>query len=170
MIEQELLFLGLLVEGPKHGYEIKRQIEEELAQEIGLKIKSIYYPLKKLEETGLIEKETGRQGRWPERNIYCITAKGKHQFHDLIGHSFVSIERPFFQMDLSLYFLPLADKTMAKRRLKVRLNLLKKIVREIALLKEKALNKSKSAFLILQHDLDLVEAEVRSTEKLIQQL
>jgi DNA-binding PadR family transcriptional regulator len=29
MIENEMLFLGLLLDGPKHGYEIKRKIEEE---------------------------------------------------------------------------------------------------------------------------------------------
>ena len=34
MIEHELLFLGLLKDGPKHGYEIKRQIEEELLKHI----------------------------------------------------------------------------------------------------------------------------------------
>ena len=50
MIEHELLFLGLLKEGPKHGYEIKKMIEEDLSQFIGLKIKSIYYPLKKMEK------------------------------------------------------------------------------------------------------------------------
>ena len=49
MIEHEMLFLGLLMDGPKHGYEIKRRIEEELFPFIGLKIKSIYYPLKKME-------------------------------------------------------------------------------------------------------------------------
>ena len=71
MIENELLFLGLLSDGPKHGYEIKRQIEEDLEPNIGLKIKSIYYPLKKMEEIGLIEKEVGRQGRWPEKYVYA---------------------------------------------------------------------------------------------------
>ena len=35
MIENEFLFLGLLAEGPKHGYEIKRQIEKELVPAIG---------------------------------------------------------------------------------------------------------------------------------------
>ena len=52
MIENEFLFLGLLAEGPKHGYEIKRQLEEDLSPNIGLQIKSIYYPLQKMETTG----------------------------------------------------------------------------------------------------------------------
>jgi DNA-binding PadR family transcriptional regulator len=170
MIEHELLFLGLLAEGPKHGYEIKRQIEEDLLPNVGLKIKSIYYPLKKIEEAGLIEKETGRQGNWPEKYVYRITSKGKKKFNELIEASFISIERPFFEMDLSLYFLPLVDRSMAKRRLKVRLALLKKLARELSVLKEKSLQKSKSSHLILQHGLDLVEAEIASTNKLVQGL
>ena len=65
MIENEFLFLGLLAEGPKHGYEIKLQIEEQVAPQIGLQLKSIYYPLQKMETSGLIEKEaTRRQGRF----------------------------------------------------------------------------------------------------------
>ena len=170
MIEHELLFLGLLAEGPKHGYEIKRQIEEELKPAIGLDIKSIYYPLKKMAEAVLIEKQVGRQGLWPEKYVYRITPKGRKRFDDLIGESFVSIERPFFQMDLSLYFLALTDKLMAKRRLKARMSLLKKVSRELAVLKEKSAPKSKSAYLILWHNLDLVNAEIASTERLIQQL
>jgi DNA-binding PadR family transcriptional regulator len=167
MIEHELLFLGLLAEGPKHGYEIKRQIEEDLLPNVGLVIKSIYYPLKKIEEAGLIEKETSRQGNWPEKYVYRITPKGKSKFNELMEESFISIERPFFQMDLSLYFLPLVDKAMAKKRLKVRLALLKRLVRELTALKEKSPQKSRSAQLILQHGLDLAQAEIASTDRLI---
>ncbi len=170
MIENELLFLGLLAEGPKHGYEIKRQIEEDLAPNVGIKVKSIYYPLKKLEESKFIEKETGRQGLWPEKYIYKITPKGKKRFDELMGESFLSIERPFFQIDLSLFFLHLADKTSVKRRLKARHALLKRIARDLNSLIEKSLLRSKSTFLILQHDLDLVEAEIVSTDKLISHL
>lgn len=99
MIENEFLFLGLLAEGPKHGYEIKLQLEEDLAPNIGIQIKSIYYPLQKMESTGLIEKEVGRrEGRFPEKYVYSITPKGKKKFYELIEQSFLSLERPFFQL------------------------------------------------------------------------
>ena len=76
MIEHELLFLGLLKDGPKHGYEIKRQIEEDMFPFVGLKIKSIYYPLKKMEKLGLIKKDIGREGKFPEKYVYSLTTKG----------------------------------------------------------------------------------------------
>jgi DNA-binding PadR family transcriptional regulator len=169
MIENEFLFLGLLAERPKHGYEIKRQIEEDLQPNIGLKIKSIYYPLKKMEEAGLIEKQTDREGNWPEKYVYRITSKGRKKFDVMISESFLTIDRPFFQMDLSLYFLPLVDKAMAKKRLKARYVLLRRLAKELTKLKEKAAN-SKPSYLILQHGLALIEAEISSTNSLIEQL
>jgi DNA-binding PadR family transcriptional regulator len=169
MIENEFLFLGLLAEGPKHGYEIKLQLEEDLGPNIGLQIKSIYYPLSKMEQAGLIEKEIGRrEGRFPEKYVYRITPKGRKKFDELIGQSLLSIERPFFQIDLAFYFLPLVDKNMAKRRLKVRFTLLKKVKKDLTILQSAA--KTKTLSLILQHDLDLVEAEINSTKKIIEQL
>ena len=101
MIEHELLFLGLLKEGPKHGYEIKRKIEEELFPFVGLKIKSIYYPLKKMEQLGLGNKDAGREGKWPEKFVYSITPKGEKIFDHLINESFLSIDRKSTRLNSS---------------------------------------------------------------------
>ncbi len=169
MIENEFLFLGLLAEGPKHGYEIKRQIEQELVPAIGLQIKSIYYPLQKMEEEGLIENEVGRQGRFPQKNIYRITPKGKKKFEDLISKSFVAVERPYFQIDLSLYFLPLIDPALAKKRLRTRLAILKRIRKDLLTLQKNS-SQTKPLGLILSHDIDLVEAEISSINKVIVQI
>jgi len=167
MIEHEILFLGLLMEHPKHGYDIKRQIEDELVPFIGLEIKSIYYPLKKIEEAGLIRKETGREGNWPQKVVYSITPKGRKKFEQLITQSFLSVERPYFQMDLSLYFLQYIDKNVAKKRLKTRLVLLKKIRKHLADSKDKLQAKTQYLACILQHDLDLCDAEIQSISRLI---
>ncbi len=167
-MDNEILFLGLLAEGPKHGYDIKRQIEEDLEPNVGLKIKSIYYPLQQMEKAGLIEKEVGREGRFPEKMIYRITSKGKKKFDQLIEQSFLSVERPFFQIDLSYYFLSLVDKAAAKRRLKTRIAILKKIRKELSLLQQAA--KAKTLGLILGHDLKLVDAEISSTQEVMQQI
>lgn len=109
MIEQELLFLGLLKDGPKHGYEIKRQLKDVLLPFISLQIKSIYYPLKKMEGQGFIKKETGRQGRWPEKYIYSITKEGERRFQQILNESFLAVKRPYFNVDLSLFFFPMCS-------------------------------------------------------------
>ena len=170
MIEHELLFLGLLKEGPIHGYEIKRKIEEELFPFVGLKIKSIYYPLKKMEKLGLVHKDIGREGKWPEKFIYSITPKGEKIFDHLINESFLSIERPYFNIDLSLYFLPYVDQRIAKRRLRARVIFLNRIKRELESLKKKINATSPHLHIILDHDLQLVMAEIQATTTLINTL
>ncbi len=166
-----MLFLGLLMDGPKHGYEIKRKVDEELFPFVGLKVKSIYYPLKKMEKLGLIKKDVGREGRWPEKFIYSITQKGERIFYHLVTESFLSIERPFFNIDLSLYFLQYVDHKIATRKLKGRSIFLRRIKRNIAALLEKDFSKTtKHLRIILEHDLDLVEAEIKSTIRLMEAL
>jgi DNA-binding PadR family transcriptional regulator len=167
MIEHEMLFLGLLVDGPKHGYEIKRKIEEELFPFVGLQVKSIYYPLKKMEQLKLITKDVGREGKFPEKFIYSITVKGRRIFDHLITESFLSIERPFFTIDLSLFFLPYVDKKLAQRKLRGRVIFLRRIRREISRALQKKFDQSQEHLkIILEHDLDLVEAEIKSLTRL----
>ena len=167
MIEHELLFLGLLKDGPKHGYEIKRQVEEELFPFVGLKIKSIYYPLKKMEQLGLIKKDVGREGRWPEKYVYSLTSKGEKIFDHLITDSFLSIERPYFNIDLSLYFLHYVDKRIAKRQLRGRVIFLNRIKRQLERLKGSLKPNQTHLDIILDHDLDLVNAEIKSIDRLV---
>ena len=170
MIEHELLFLGLLKDGPKHGYEIKRLIDEELFPFVGLKIKSIYYPLKKMEKLGLIKKDVGREGKWPEKYVYSLTAKGVKIFDHLVTDSFLSIERPYFNVDLALYFLQYVDKKIAKRQLRGRVLFLRRIRRELQEAK-KGIKKTQAHLeIILDHDLDLVEAEINSIARLVKVL
>jgi len=170
MIEHELLFLGLLKNGPKHGYEIKRLIDEELFPFVGLKIKSIYYPLKKMETLGLIKKNVGREGKWPEKYTYSLTPKGGKIFDHLVTESFLSIERPYFNIDLALYFLQYVDKKIAKRQLRGRVLFLRRIRKELQEIKKNMKKTQDHLQIILDHDLDLVEAEINSIAKLIKVL
>ena len=157
-------------DGPKHGYEVKRLIEEELFPFVGLKIKSIYYPLKKMEKLGLIKKDVGREGRWPEKYVYSLTSKGEKIFDHLITESFLSIERPYFNIDLSLYFLPYVEKRIAKRQLRGRILFLRRIRRDLQGLQKTMKTSQKHVNVILEHDLDLVEAEIRSIGRLMETL
>jgi len=170
MIEHKLLFLGLLKDGPKHGYEIKRLIDEELFPFVGLKIKSIYYPLKKMEKLGLIKKDVGREGKWPEKYTYSLTSKGGKIFDHLVTDSFLSIERPYFNIDLALYFLQYVDQKIAKRQLRGRVLFLRRIRRELQEVKTGMKKTKVHLEIILDHDLDLVEAEINSISRLIKAL
>jgi len=83
----------------------------------------------------------------------------------------MSIERPFFNLDLSLYFLQYVDRDIARKKLKGRVIFLKRIKRDLEKLnKEKDREYPKHMYIILEHDLDLVEAEIKSISRLVDSL
>jgi DNA-binding PadR family transcriptional regulator len=169
MIEQELLFLGLLNEGAKHGYEIKKRIKEILFLFAGLQIKSIYYPLRILEKNGLVAKRVVKQSRRPNRLIYSLTDKGKVRFNNLLLKSFLDFRRPQFSLDISLYFLRYVKPRLLKRRIQVRMRLLKQISGGLNRMIHSLKSKKSPSFLwlILEHNLEMVDTEVHFLERLL---
>jgi len=157
IVKHELLFLGLLKNGPKHPYEIKKILLDELSSVFQLEIKSIYYPLEKLKRKGLVIRKTCKIGRRPQRYVYELTEKGEIRFKQILKENFLKIERPYFNIDLSLYFLKYLEPEVAKRMLLARTNFLKRIQKGLNHLKKE----SKSS-IIIEHDLDLVKAEAES--------
>lgn len=169
MIEQELLFLGLLKEGLKHGYEIKKRIKEILSLFVGLEIKSIYYPLRVLEKKGLVVKRIARQSNRPDRFIYSLTNQGESRFNNLLLRSFLDFKRPQFSLDVSLYFLRYVKPKVLKRRIQTRIRLLERISRGLTKMIRSLKSKKSPSFLwlILEHNLEMVNAEVRFLERFL---
>lgn len=75
----QLVILGLLSEHPRHGYELRQEVERRLyATYINLSGGSLYYNLGQLERSGYVEKAWAEQkGRYPTRQIYQITSAGR---------------------------------------------------------------------------------------------
>jgi DNA-binding PadR family transcriptional regulator len=169
---QELLILGLLKEGSKHGYEIKKQIKEVLGPFAGLETKSIYYPLRTLARQKLLKRKRGKAGRRPEKYTYSLTPAGHRRFQELLNRNFLVIQRPFLNVDLSLFFLPYADKAIALRRLKSRLRGLKRIEKWEKEMFEKFKNDKDRyhLFAIIDHNLKLIKTEIFFTANLIEHL
>ncbi|MFQ5400451.1 MAG: PadR family transcriptional regulator [Anaerolineae bacterium] len=78
MTNAELAVLSLIVEQPRHGYEIEQVIDERGMRdwtEVGFS--SIYYLLKKLERNGfIISRLEQTAGRGPARKVYSVTDVG----------------------------------------------------------------------------------------------
>lgn len=110
----ELILLGLLKKGPRHGYELKKLIEEEIRPLTNITLTSIYYTLEKLQKVGYLGYDTQREGGRPERCVYHLTKKGERRLQGLLIRNFLFLERPFFNLDLVLYFL---DQFPYKRRI-----------------------------------------------------
>ncbi|MBN2830915.1 MAG: PadR family transcriptional regulator [Candidatus Omnitrophica bacterium] len=160
MIEQELLLLGLLRQGPKHGYDIKIKIKQILSLFAGIRLKSIYYPLKLLEQKGLVAKKIAKVGNRPKRIVYTLTTKGKNRFEGLLGRSLLELKRPQFSLDLSLYFLHYLKPVSARKRLHARLRMLNKLSLSMEKMPEAKPGKAQpSLSCILEHNIRMLKAE-----------
>lgn len=70
------VLLGLLANGPKHGYELKSDFEDLLGGTWELNIGQVYLTLGRLERDGLVSCDVVRQDARPDRKVYSITKVG----------------------------------------------------------------------------------------------
>jgi len=124
---QDIVLLGLLCDGPKHGYEMKKLIEEDMGRFMELSSGPIYYALKNLESRSLVTKTVGQHGRRPERYVYQITKKGRQEFRNLLHRNFLTLQRPFDNLDLSLYFLKFLEPVDVLKMIRERLVSLRRV-------------------------------------------
>jgi len=68
--------LGLLENGPRYGYELKRTYDEKLGQDRPLHYGQVYSTLSRLLRDGLVEVSGVVAGDGPDRKSYTITAAG----------------------------------------------------------------------------------------------
>jgi len=79
MTNAELAILSLVLESPRHGYEIEQVIEERGMREwTEVGFSSIYYILRKLQEYGWVESHLQQEaGPGPARKVFHITPSGR---------------------------------------------------------------------------------------------
>jgi len=70
--------LALLAEAPRHGYQLKTDLERRTGGSWAINIGQIYTTLQRLARDGLVE-VAGSDG---DRNDYRITPAGRHQLND----------------------------------------------------------------------------------------
>ncbi len=167
-IYQELTILGLLKGSPKHGYEIKQLLKNVLGLFASVETTSIYYPLKNLKEHGYVEKEVSRKGSRPEKYIYKLTPKGEERLKKLLADNFLSLRRPFVNVDLSLYFLPYLDKNVFEKKINIRIRALEKTKRWLRKRLDRFDSKEgRHLKKILEHNLKLINAEIEFTQEIL---
>jgi DNA-binding PadR family transcriptional regulator len=170
MIEHELLFLGLLRNSPKHGYQIKKEIKEILTLFAGVDLKSIYYPLKILEGKGLVSKHADKSGNRPQRFVYRLTSNGEMYFDRLLTENLTNFKRPQFSLDLSLFFLQHVKPQDARKRLRMRVLILQRISRGLNRLQVSLRRKSHHLALIVEHNRHMVDAEIAFLNRFVSTL
>ena len=70
----EILILAMLGQGPRHGYEIKKDIDRALGGVVVLNNKTLYLALKRFEEMGAVTRQVIPQEGKPNRHRQQIRA------------------------------------------------------------------------------------------------
>lgn len=78
--------LGLLADGPSYGYELKSSFEEAIGPQWGeLNIGHLYQVLDRLDRDGFVTKKAFPQTDRPDRLIYRLTPRGRHELQRWLG-------------------------------------------------------------------------------------
>jgi DNA-binding PadR family transcriptional regulator len=74
--------LGLLLQSPRHGYELRNAFEAVVGGEATWSVKpaQVYTTLARLEEAGLVRVKARGKDAGPERRIYAVTPAGRQVF------------------------------------------------------------------------------------------
>lgn len=79
--------LGLLAEGPQHGYDLKRAHDARFAAARPLAFGQVYATLGRLERDGLVERAGTDQDQGPERVVFALTGTGRQVLADWLAEA-----------------------------------------------------------------------------------
>ncbi|MFH5208776.1 PadR family transcriptional regulator [Antrihabitans spumae] len=83
----ELAILGLLLESPMHGYELRKRLTGLLGAFRAFSYGSLYPALRRMQADGLIEEDAGPTGNVKRRarRVYQLTPLGRQRFSELVA-------------------------------------------------------------------------------------
>ena len=104
----DLVVLGLLLEQPRHGYEVNQELaRREVGDWAGVSRPQVYYSLRKLADAGHIGPAPGRAAGaergsaergsaegGPERRVYRVTAAGRRAYAAALARPEWATQRP----------------------------------------------------------------------------
>ena len=172
MTNAELAILGLVIEKPRHGYEIEQVIEARGMRdwtEVGFS--SIYYLLKKLEDKGHIQSEVQRpEGRGPARKVYAVTEAGWQAWYQASLEAFRQPAPPTSSFLLGLSGFPALKPEDARAALLDYLALLKDREANVIRRQKDQQPLPPHVDAMFDYSLVLVQAEIAWLEGFIRQL
>jgi DNA-binding PadR family transcriptional regulator len=164
----EFAVLGLLHDGPLHGYELRKRLTTALGIFRALSYGSLYPALKRLVDAGWIHEtqEPAVSGKRP-RITYELTADGKEHFQDLVAASGPDAwDDDDFDVRFAFF-----SRTEAQVRLRILEGRRSRLEERLANIREaSARNRERMdgyTLALQQHGEDAAEREVRWLEELI---
>ena len=99
--------LGLLMTGPKHGYELYQDFSQALGRVWRLGRSNLYAQLKELAAAGWVTVEEELQPGRPPRQVYHLTEAGRRQFLDWLHRPTPHLRHIRLEFLTRLYFFEL---------------------------------------------------------------
>lgn len=124
-MERDLVLLGVLRQGPMHGYRIAEVVEQQLSGAVELKRSTTYYLLERLAKDGYLSRDRVPAGKRPTRYVYELTDAGKRRFFELLRENLETRSPVRFGDDAGLAFIDALDSHEAAALLARRLAALK---------------------------------------------
>jgi DNA-binding PadR family transcriptional regulator len=107
----EATILGLIIEGPKHAYEVEKVVEErDMRHWTEVSMSSIYKTLRKLEEKGLLTSTMKLSDRNKSQRVYEITDTGRALLGERVRELTSVWHPPIFPLDIGLTNFGVLDR------------------------------------------------------------
>jgi len=174
----ELAVLGILLEAPMHGYELRKQLTTKLgAFRAAISYGSLYPTLRRLQAAGYITEASPEEGTSSTdiplmtskrgRVVYAITAEGKERFAELLAQAGPeTFDDPAFGVHFA--FFSRTDRQTRLRILEGRRRRVEERREGLRQVLARAAERLDAYTLELQrHGLEAAEREVRWLEELI---
>ena len=163
----ELALLGLLSQGPLHGYELRKRMSAIFGPFRALSFSVLYPQLRRMLEAGLIEESVVDSPSRRSRIVYDITDKGQARFENLTETvSPETWEDEGFEIRFA-FFSPTSSKNRVRilegrhRRLKEKAEILRGELEKSPIGIDKYLEEWR------RHSLDSADREIAWLEKMI---
>ncbi len=91
----DLVVLSLLCEGPRHGYDVNRELElRQVKDWAGISRPQVYYSLRKLADLELVVPVADDESGGPDRISYRTTARGRRSLRHALQRQDWTDQRP----------------------------------------------------------------------------
>lgn len=109
--------LGLLVCGERHGYDLKRTIDQEFAPFWRIDFAQLYRSLAKMTRAGWVKARVAAGAGGPDRKVYALTAQGRRAFEAWLAEPAPDRDKFFVKLRLAITCgAPFAHLVEAQRR------------------------------------------------------
>lgn len=166
-----LQILGLLLPGPKTGYDLHRIVSAHGRLYADLKKGNVYYLLDRLANEGYLEVQTESGARGPrgERMIYSLKDRGRTRFNELLQQILRTYEPVTSNIGSAVVFLPHLPASDVVALLKERRQRIAERRADIER-RNSADVRDTLVGLSFEHLLALVDADLKWTDRVIDRL